>query len=213
MNKRQISEATYKTLQTKYAKYGSWALWQQPTTVKGLRKAECGIDSFTPQLASATFRQAHLTNAGIVVALNWAGRGPYGDTAWVNFHDTRSTSQDYKVAQMLVGTPFEGSYMTDAIKNFPETNGATALKTIKQPENAAQLATNAAMLQNEIDLIQPQYLIIFGHAAEDLVNFMQARQLLQLNQTQCVEIDHYAASLSYETMAANAERLRQLPLV
>lgn len=214
MSKYQISETTYETLKNKYAKYGSWALWQRATTAKKLKKAECGIDTFIPQLGNNTFRQNNLTSAGILLALNWASRGSYGNLDWVNFHDTRNSSQDYKVAQMLLGTPFEGCYMTDIIKNFPETDGANAAKTVKQPENIDQLETNAAMLQDEINIIKPQYLIMFGQETEALVKLIQKRQLLQLNQIQCVEIEHYASpTLSYTKMAAITDRLNQLPLI
>ncbi|QEA53049.1 hypothetical protein [Loigolactobacillus coryniformis] len=68
------------------------------------------------------------------------------------------------------------------------------------------------MLQEELDLIQPQYLIIFGRSAEELVKIMVQRGVLNLGDIKCEEIDHYANMLSYEKMAAIAERLRQLPL-
>lgn len=212
MNNNKISDATYATLQAKYGKYGSWALWQRPAAGQKLHAVDCGIDSFAPQLADAAFRQTHLTSVGVALALNWSDREPCSDDDWANFHDITAHSQDYKAAKMLLDTPFEGSYMTDAIKNFPETKATTALKEITKPENADKFAASAAMLQEELDLIQPQYLIIFGRSAEELVKIMVQRGVLNLGDIKCEEIDHYANMLSYEKMAAIAERLRQLPL-
>jgi hypothetical protein len=53
-----------------------------------------------------------------MVALNFSRT--IENKAFVNFHDKRPQSQDYKIRYAFRNTEFYGAYMTDIIKGFEE---------------------------------------------------------------------------------------------
>ncbi|AMV60405.1 Hypothetical protein ADU72_0972 [Pediococcus damnosus] len=207
-----IKDEAYFTLKKEYAKYGSWALWNVSDVTKTIHTPDCSIDPVNLQLKDADYRHKNLTNNGIILGLNWSERGACSTDDWANFHDVTKNSRDFNIVKMILNTPFKGSYMTDIIKNHLETNGSDVAQASKRPENAEKLSKNAKLLQGELDLIRPNYLIVFGKAAEKVLKLMMDRDLLDIKAAKIVELDHYSAALSAEKISAAVEKLQKLPL-
>ena len=208
MTNHQITDDAYNALKNQYGKYGSWALWQKTQDGVQLHKVDYSIDPFINDLENSNFRETHLTNAGIILALNWAEREALKGQDWTNFHDTRSVSQDYKLAKMIQGTPFEGSYMTDIIKDHPETNSQKVANGV----DAEELAANAKLFQKEIDLVAPQYLIVCGVQTENAVTKMINDGLIDLHRAKVQKIKHYSAAIGKEELHQINEQLKKIPL-
>lgn len=185
MNKKEL----VKTLEKKgYDKFGSWALYDVPEEKlkeETIKKSDLSFQPFQKNL----FQKIN-TN-GLFVALNWSGRG--GKTeSWENFHDTDSRSQDYKIPYMVIGTPYEGSYMTDLFKNFPETKSSKVLKAIKLPENKQMYEESIRLFQEEVDLIQPQKIFCFGNATYNFLNKLKGKDLNISDSVEMIKISHYS---------------------
>ena len=65
-----------------------------------------------------------------MIGLNVAARSLSGEP-FRNFHDPRPLANDFKIRFAFMGTDFWGAYMTDLIKDFPETVSGRLLKYLK----------------------------------------------------------------------------------
>lgn len=205
-----ISSTTYQALKGKYGKFSSWALWNVTDPTQVIHKRDCGLGKLAERLEDADYRQAHLSDRGILLGLNWASRGTADVGNWENFHDTSKASHDYNIVRMIAGTPFEGCYITDIIKNFPESDAAKVLKEIKSSENADRLGQSLASLQDEFDLIQPQYVLLFGQQTQALYRELVAAGKLKVGVAQSVGLRHWSAQTAkVEDFLREAAKLKQ----
>ncbi|MFB9769080.1 uracil-DNA glycosylase family protein [Lactiplantibacillus modestisalitolerans] len=206
-----ISSATYQALKGKYGKFSSWALWNVTDPTQVIHKRDCGLGKLAERLEDADYRQAHLSDRGILLGLNWASRGNADGANWENFHDTSAKSRDYNTVRMIMNTPFEGCYITDIIKDFPESDAQKVLKEIKLAKNATRWEQSLASLQTEFDLIQPQYVLLFGQGAQTLYEEMVATNQLNVGAVQVITLPHWSAqTVSKVEFLAEADKLRQL---
>lgn len=211
-----INDDTYQALK-QFQGVSSWALWQPVDVTQSLHTADCGLGDIATKLEDSTYRHAHLTNAGMLLGLNFATRGVADETKpWANFHDTSSRSRDFNTIRMIAGTPFEGSYFTDIIKEFPETDANKVLRVIRQPESAERLAKSLRALQTEIDLVHPKYLLVFGSRANELLDLLTDATTswvptpLDLKGAQVVALPHWSAQKSKADFLAAAQKLREI---
>lgn len=119
-------------------------------------------------------------NTGFVfVGLNRSGKPKDGNAEkkpdkpkepWFNFHAGRN---DFKLRYALQGTRHWGSYITDAIKDYQETDSGEVEKTLgKEPERVNE---NLKGLREELELLGGRpVLVALGYAAEKKLRSMRS---------------------------------------
>lgn len=127
-----IAKETYERMK-QFSDYGgSWAIWDDAKKGHGVKSGVGNLSIFNqPDIHKM------LNSNYVFVGLNGArhdssddaGRYPY----WRNFHSAdNKRQQDYKLRYALHGTKYWGSYMTDAIKCFKETDSSKVRLTIDE---------------------------------------------------------------------------------
>lgn len=134
----------------------------------------------------------------MLVGLNVADRNNAGYGSWSNFHDNTSKSHDRNVMKIICGTKYFGSYMTDIIKDFPETNSGKVLTATvgmrRTKENAQRLYDSLEIFQQELDITAPEEIILFGDVAFHIFHLAIQGGLLDLpDNTKVVETPHYSS--------------------
>ena len=119
-------------------------------------------------------------NTGFVfVGLNRSGKPKDGNAEkkpdkpkepWFNFHAGRN---DFKLRYALQGTRHWGSYITDSIKDYQETDSGEVEKTLgKEPERVDE---NLKGLREELELLGGRpVLVALGYAAEKKLRSMRS---------------------------------------
>lgn len=119
-------------------------------------------------------------NTGFVfVGLNRSGKPKDGNAEkkpdkpkdpWFNFHAGRN---DFKLRYALQGTRYWGSYITDAIKDYQETDSGEVEKTLKS--NPERVDENLKGLREELELLGGRpVLVALGYAAEKKLKCMKS---------------------------------------
>lgn len=119
-------------------------------------------------------------NTGFVfVGLNRSGKPKDGNAEkkpdkpkepWFNFHAGRN---DFKLRYALQSTRYWGSYITDAIKDYQETDSGEVEKTLKS--NPERVDENLKGLREELELLGGKpVLVALGYAAEKNLKCMKS---------------------------------------
>lgn len=119
-------------------------------------------------------------NTGFVfVGLNRSGKPKDGNAEkkpdkpkdpWFNFHAGRN---DFKLRYALQGTRYWGSYITDAIKDYQETDSGEVEKTLKS--NLERVDENLKGLREELELLGGRpVLVALGYNAEKNLKCMKS---------------------------------------
>ncbi|MDN6899858.1 hypothetical protein [Oenococcus sicerae] len=158
-----------------FSKYGSWLLYkihaENEDEIKPgiLSQAEASIKPFLPDLENANKRYSLINHKAIILGLNWSNPGKInGD--WTNFHaDWYSHGHDYRLAYIFSKTEYDGSYITDLIKNLPVTDSGIVYAGLagKHPSKKGKRETQeqyAERLQNIADLEQDHENILQSNA-------------------------------------------------
>ncbi|EGO8127834.1 hypothetical protein FAD94_002959 [Enterococcus faecalis] len=193
MDKQQIlKELTKKG----YGQYASWALYDvtnEQIVNNKVKIKDIGFEPFRNNLEEL------INLKGIFLALNCATRDVMIDE-WSNFHDTRSSSKDFKIPYMIKGTKYEGSYMTDLFKNIPMTESDKFNIVIKKPENRDVYDLSVKLFQYEYDLIKPESIICFGGDVEKHLKQMITNGQIKLDDSvKIIRLTHYSHYASYDT--------------
>lgn len=89
---------------------------------------------------------------------------------WFNFHAGRN---DFKLRYALQGTRYWGSYITDAIKDYQETNSGEVEKTLRK--DPKRVDENLKGLREELELLGGKpVLVALGYAAEKNLRRMRS---------------------------------------
>lgn len=165
MDKQQFLQLKNFTFSTPYyprdvklSDIATWALWN-PEDKYDTSVIEQNIDKLNPNV--------------MFVALNFAGDGTgyYLDQSWwkdwQNFHGDK-TQTDKKLYNMLSGTKFEGSYLTDLFKCVPTRSSVELSQRVKNDE--IDLENQINLFKNEIGLLNSDHLEIYlmGYETERL---------------------------------------------
>ncbi|WP_412989302.1 uracil-DNA glycosylase family protein [Pediococcus siamensis] len=208
---KKIADETYGMLRTKYGQYGSWALWHISDLTGPILGTDCGIRPLMKDLADPLYRQTHLTGNAVVLGCNGGSQGNRSTKKWSAFHSTSKADKAYKLARMLMQTPFEGAYMTNVLKSFSDMAPSRAVHRARQGAYEGELVTYANKLQEELDLIQPQYLILLGKEAYQAFKLLNDRKLLKITNVKLVQLPNYLEIPNVRCFQ-EAAQLRQLPL-
>ena len=149
-----IDKKTYELMKKKYRRHGSWAVWCLPN---GTPKSNTSNMDWINNKALLS-----ILNTGFVfVGLNWSSHktNPSRNEAWANFHSSDNQKQnDFKLRFALMGTKYWGSYITDLIKNYKETNSEAVAKCLRQnpgvvDKNVKSFVAEIAHLGNDPVLV------------------------------------------------------------
>jgi len=109
-----IEKEHYLTIAKKYGNFASWAIW---TEAGDKPKSNIGdMRIFNLEYNQGLLEQ--LNPNVIMVGPNFSRN--INKEIFVDFHDKRPQSQDYKIRYAFKNTNFYGAYMTDIIKDFEE---------------------------------------------------------------------------------------------
>jgi len=207
-----LTDKNYEELEKKYGKYSSWALWNLDPAEGKQHYKQVGFQTFESKINDPNFRKTHIKTSAIILNTNWSSGGKTHQKNWQDFHNTElSHGHDYTLAKLFLNTPFEGCYITDIIKSFPETNSNKVLQYVKNPKNIGKLKESAEMFSDELAIIQPQRLIVLGKNTLDILKYMQNKQnLIDISNLQVSEFDHFSKVQSKEKFQNEHEAIVKL---
>ncbi len=141
-----ISKHTYDALKEAFGQLSSWAVWDEPDPL-GKPKSNLGTQVFD------SINLSELNTAYVFVGLNPANHGTSEvKPAWSSFHSEYAYGNDYILRGALNKAPFRGSYLTDLIKDYIQTDGGKVKKLLKEKPEILQ--ENLVILRRELDLLQ-----------------------------------------------------------
>ena len=175
-----LKRTIYEVLKKEYGLLSSWAIWTPPGNKP---------KSFTSDMSLFADEDAlcqKLNPNYVFVGLNASIHNHKEVGVWSNFHsDDNRRQNDYKLRFALLGTKFEGAYITDVIKNYPEPDSKKVAKFMRQNPNI--LAEHIEKFKQEIALLETQpILIAMGNDPYEMLESLQEEYTI-------VKIPHYAA--------------------
>jgi len=174
-----ITREKFQFIKKKYGQVASWAIWaEQGKTPKSNMNDMSVFD-----LKSNKELLNTLNPNIILVGLNFSVN--INHNAWENFHKYRPHATDFKTRYALKGTMLWGAYMTDILKNYPESDSHkvnTHLK--KHPELESK---NIDYFLQEISDIGSENPVLFAFG-----NVVYSILKRNLGDFKIVRIPHYA---------------------
>lgn len=184
-----VSKKNFETLKKEFGLCGSWAIWKRPT---GSPKSNTG----DMEWASDPALNEKVGTNFVFIGLNWAGghgdQNKGGTIKWKDFHSDYAFQNDYKLRFALMDTPYWGSYITDIIKYYPETDSSKVRTLVKQDAELAK--KNIDYFERELNLlgVKSPVLVAMGGAAYEIVSkYLGAKYKV-------VQIKHYSYTISKE---------------
>ena len=192
-----IKETLYNGLRDSFGMYSSWTIWAEEDEGKPKSNIEDMSIFDDPKILDK------LNNKYIFVGLNAAKHEHEDNTQyqpWNAFHSSdKKRQQDYKLRYALKGTPYWGSYMTDILKNYPETNSNKVIKYIRDLNKSGNSFDNDQYLGGfikELAFFEPKpTLIAMGNAVEKILR----RHFSAYN---IIKIRHYSSWIGKEKYRA-----------
>lgn len=206
-------QTQYQQLKAAFATYGSWALWNVMYQINhdlSIQHQDLDIAPIRQRLDhDPAYLEKQLCFDAVFVGLNWAGTGNACDDPWETFHDpTNTANKAGKAARILMPSRFRGCYMTDLIKNYCQTDSSSVIKDLKQPENRDILEQSIHQFLTELDIVQPNYLILSGRPVANLYQFA-VKTCHLTDMPRIIHIPHYSSALSKQDCRYLTQRLNQ----
>ncbi len=154
-----ISRKTYDILKKKYGTdLSSWTVWAESKS-NSVKEGTDDVSIFeTPEICSS------LNNNYIFVGLNAGDHTKNYNPSkkkWTAFHsEVLKRSQDYKLRHALRDTRFWGSYITDVIKDFPDSDSIPVMKYLRN--NPEFVKDNIKILLDEINILGNKDIVIIA---------------------------------------------------
>lgn len=179
MEKIMISLEHFEKIKCRYGSQASWAVWGK----RGERPKD-GMDDlsmFEGLKLKNTLEQIHTKY--ILVGLNISTSSIRNKLQ--NFHG--KNGEVYKVRFALEGTKLWGSYMTDILKDFPESKAVNVERFLMSEEGQEREKINIKTFNEEMEYVQGinSHFIAFGDTVFNLLNKYYK------NSNQITKIPHY----------------------
>jgi len=165
----------YEELKEKYGHVASWAIWTNNS------------DANTSDLTALEDNLKKLHVRTIFVALNISGTESDYPKTFCNFHGGK---RDFMLRDAIKNTALEGSYITDILKFFPETDSTKVKRYFK--ENSNELNAHIEYFLQEMKDVganENTLLIALGDAAFEILQQAQIEFTI-------AKITHYSAPIS-----------------
>lgn len=176
------SKQEFLEFSAEFGSVGSWAIWDPPGDKP--KSNTGGMNWVTPDLWKK------VRTDFVFVGLNLS-KAIEKQEHWRNFHSSHPRQNDYKLRYALTGTKYWGSYLTDLIKDYEETESGNVMKALrKDPEI---LRENLTSLEKELSYFPNKpVLVAMGTAVYKLL-----KENLGLKY-RIVKIKHYSYFMSQE---------------
>lgn len=179
-----IDIETFTEIRKRFSHFASWAVWPDEGTKPKDRVGELEVldPNQNPNLLKVLHAKAIFLGLNISRPI---------EEPFANFHDRSPKATDFKIRYALKGTDYLGSYMTDIIKGFEETNSRAVMTFLKN--NRDFLQKHIKTLREEFQVLgaSDPILVTFGRDAETLARH-------NLSEFRIVGIPHYANYISKE---------------
>lgn len=177
-----LSKQTFDRIREKFGHQSSWAVWAEAGDAPKSNMGDLSIFE-----SDETLR---VLNPNVILVGMNIPKDVYLP-AFSNFHSKHSTAQDYKTRFALKDTDLWGGYMTDILKDYPETKSTTALKYARS--NPEYLEKCIGTFRDELEAL---------HSANPLVVALggDAYTLLKenLQELQIIKVPHHSRDVSPE---------------
>ncbi len=193
-----VDKRTYELLKNEFGQYSSWAIWAVETP--GCPASNTGDIS----MFGSSLIHKELHTDYIFFGLNSAAHEKLNNEPWGAFHSNDTKRQrDYKIRYALQNTQYWGSYITDVIKGYPETD---SLKIVRQFRNNKDLKNKALKdLKKELKIIGGEPIAIaFGNYAFELLSEFRV-SLPSLKDI--IKVPHYSTWCSKENYKASLNEI------
>ncbi len=160
-----ISKNNYNELKKRFGQYASFTLWADPDTKPSSNTADLSVFDLSkhPTLLD------QLNTGYVFVGLNAAEHDqPVED--WRSFHSSYRHQKDFKLRYALNHDDrFRGSYITDVIKGWPETDSQKVMRSVKRGD--IDIMKHLQDFQAELDLLSPPrpILIALGKSSYEIL--------------------------------------------
>ncbi|MGI8484956.1 MAG: hypothetical protein ACR2OU_11930 [Thermomicrobiales bacterium] len=184
-----ISRERFDNVKAKWGAYSSWAVWRRIGPGDAPKK-DIGDLSILDPVQNPALLESLNPNI-VLLGLNAASRA-IALEPWVNFHDSRSVANDFKIRFALEETPYWGAYMTDVLVGLHETDSARVNSWIKR--DPVGVDKQAARLESEladIGAVDP-LVVAFGGVAYDVLRVRLGKNY------RIVKVTHYAHQVGKE---------------
>ncbi len=163
-----IDSKKFELIKDKYGYCASWAIWAEEG-----EKPKSNIGDLTildPEKNKNLFFQ--LNPNVVLVGLNTSrdAPNPKKKIPFANFHDERSVATDYKIRDVLRGSPFWGGYMTDIIKDFVEPSSGNVISYLRANKPFVE-ETNINVFRKELEDLGSENptIIAFGNVTYNIL--------------------------------------------
>ena len=186
-----ISKEVYSQLRDRFWDVASWAIWTPPKYRVKDNMGDLSVFN-SPDLLdklNTVFMFVGICGSGV--------HDDYVDKSkpWWNFHSSSPDGNDYRLRDATVGTPAEGSYITDFIKYHDEINSKVAKAYLLSHPDVLEEVRSAIMKEIELQGGDP---IIFplGNDCYELVTKYLPKTL------RVVKVPHYSGPVNADMMKA-----------
>lgn len=178
-----INQETYNDLEEKYKDVASWAIWSPEGDTPTSNTGDMTVFD-NPDLLNL------LHSDFVFIALNASVHAERKDGytgSWRMFHsDDNRRQKDFKLRYAVVGTPYEGSYMTDLIKNHPDKNSNEVQKYCRN--NPQTVVDNIEVLKEELKILGGKPVLV----AMGKIVYEYLKENCIGENYEIVAIDHYS---------------------
>lgn len=175
-----------KEIKNKYGHMSSFAIWQK---IDETQKPKYGVGDISH---FENLENLNINRNIILVGLNISGKGSL-DNPFSNFHNPKSTSNDYKIRYAIQDSIFSGAYMTDIIKDYEEVISGKVMKYLKNnPDFKKDNIKSFEMELKDIGATNP-IIIAFGNDSFKILNELKEKYKI-------FKVPHYSSYISKEKL-------------
>ena len=181
-----ISKDNYKILKEKFGQVSGWAYWKEPYDGKPMSNIS-DLSIFDDADIGDKLGTSY-----VFVGLNAAEHKQKNVDDWRNFHSEYRWQKDFKLRYALMDDDrFLGSYISDIIKGYPETDGQKVYKAVKNGE--IDLRDHVDLLNEELSLLGKKEKITLIVMGDYAFNILSMTSLANEYKGRIIKIPHYAA--------------------
>lgn len=181
-----VSMLSIQEIKNKYGNMASFALWKKIDEQKKPKDGVGDTEHFE------NLKEKDINRNIILVGLNISGKG-FINNPFENFHNSKSTSQDYKIRFAIQDTIFSGAYMTDIIKDHEEVMSGKVMKYLNKNPNIKKENIESFEIElKDIGAINP-IIIAFGNDCFKILSELKKKYRI-------FKVPHYSSYISKEKL-------------
>ena len=177
-----LSKQTFDRIREKFGHQSSWAVWAEAGDTPKSNMGDLSIFE-----SDETLR---VLNPNVILVGMNIPKDVYLP-AFSNFHSKHSTAQDYKTRFALKDTELWGGYMTDILKDYPETKSTTALKYARS--NPEYLEECIGTFRDELEALHSANPLVVAFGGDAYALLKENLQELQI-----IKVPHHSRDVSPE---------------